>query len=135
MSAQRRSIHIEGFAHVNPIPAACQFGNLVVTGAISGMDPTTHVMPESLEEQVTNIFHHMREIVARTGGGPEHIVKVTVWHTGILNDPAQRAVLNRAWIAMFPDEGSRPARHAVTVHLDPGRHLLCDMMAVVGSVS
>jgi 2-iminobutanoate/2-iminopropanoate deaminase len=128
---ERRSIHIDGFAHVNPIPAGCLYGNFLITGAITGMDPVTHQMAETLEAQVANIFHHMREIVTRAGGSPKNIVKVTVWHSGILNDPAQRAVVNREWIKMFPDEDSRPARHAVKTELEPGRHLLCDLTAII----
>lgn len=116
---------------MNPIPAACQFGNFVITGAITGMDPVTHVMAETLEEQCRNVFAHMREIVERAGGGPQHIVKVTVWHNGILRDPERRAVLNREWIVMFPDERSRPARHAVESALEPGRLVICDMTAIV----
>ena len=128
---ERRSIHVAGFSHVNPIPAGCQFGNFLITGAISGMDPVTHKMAESLEDQVANIFHSMREIVRAAGGDTGNIVKVTVWHSGILSDPAQRAVLNREWVKMFPDENDRPARHAVISQLEPGRHLLCDMMAIL----
>jgi 2-iminobutanoate/2-iminopropanoate deaminase len=129
---ERRSIHVAGFSHVNPIPAGCQFGNFLITGAITGLDATTGKMGETLEDQCATIFGHMREIVAQAGGGPENIVKVTVWHTGILNDPASRAILNRQWLQMFPDEHSRPARHAVKTELEPGRHLVCDMMAILG---
>lgn len=128
---ERRSIHVGGFAHQNPIPAGCKFGNFVITGAITGLDPVTGKMAETLEEQCANIFAHMQEIVHAAGGGPEHIVKVTVWHNGILNDPAQRAVLNREWVKLFPDAESRPARHAVKSELEPGRHLVCDMIAIV----
>jgi enamine deaminase RidA (YjgF/YER057c/UK114 family) len=128
--AERRSVYIAGFSHVNPIPAGCRFGNFLVTGVIVGKDAVTHELPASLEEQCANVFAHMRAIVEAAGGGTRNIVKVTVWHNGILDDPAQRAVLNRAWIAMFPDENSRPARHAVRAQIDPGQHFVCDMMAI-----
>ena len=39
--AKRKSIEIEGFAHKNPIPAACRLGNMLMTGIITGTDPAT----------------------------------------------------------------------------------------------
>ena len=38
---KRQSIEIEGFAHKNPIPAACRIGNMLMTGIITGTDPAT----------------------------------------------------------------------------------------------
>lgn len=131
----RRSIHVAGFSHVNPIPAGCRFGNFLITGAITGLDTTTGKMGATLDEQCANIFGHMREIVTQAGGGPEHIVKVTVWHDGTLSETASRSVLNREWLKMFPDENSRPARHTIKTELEPGRYLVCDMMAILGENS
>jgi hypothetical protein len=40
---KRQSIYVDGFAHRNPVPAACRIGNLVYSGGIHGLDPATGV--------------------------------------------------------------------------------------------
>jgi enamine deaminase RidA (YjgF/YER057c/UK114 family) len=67
-------------------------------------------------------------IVEAGGGTVEDIAKVTVW----MRDPADRKVLNREWLKMFPDEASRPARH--TQGTEPGDEALirCEFVAVLG---
>ena len=49
-TARRKSIHIGGFKHANPIPNACRIGSLVMSGVILGRDADGK-MPESLEAQ------------------------------------------------------------------------------------
>ena len=46
--AKRQSIYIEGFAHKNPIPAACRLGNMLMTAIITGMDPATGKVASTL---------------------------------------------------------------------------------------
>jgi len=48
---KRKSIEIAGFAHTNPIPAACRVGNMLMTGIITGMDPATGKVAPTLEAQ------------------------------------------------------------------------------------
>ena len=48
---ERRSIDVEGYRHTNPIPAASRVGNLLMSGVITGRDPTSGTLPPSLEEQ------------------------------------------------------------------------------------
>lgn len=77
--AKRKSIYIEGFSHVNPIPIASRIGNLIVTGAINGVDPATGKVAPTLEQQCAHMFTHVRRIVEKTGGGStEDIIKMTV---------------------------------------------------------
>ena len=65
--SRRKSIHIGGFKHVNPIPNACRIGNLLMSGVINGVDPATHKVPATLEEQCAFMFRYMREIVEAGG--------------------------------------------------------------------
>ncbi len=52
---------------------------------------------------------------------------MTVW----LKDRSDREALNREWIAMFPDEANRPARHALADH-DGGASLIsCEFTAFI----
>jgi 2-iminobutanoate/2-iminopropanoate deaminase len=104
----RRSIEVGGFGHgANPIPAACRVGNVVMTGGISGSDPATGVIPEDPQLQVAHAFENLRRILAAAGAGPDDVVKVAVTVRAFDIRPS----INEQWLAMFPDERSRPARH------------------------
>jgi 2-iminobutanoate/2-iminopropanoate deaminase len=126
--AKRKSIHVAGFGHANPIPAACRIGNLLVSGGIHGVDPATGKVAPTLEAQCAHMFQHVRSIVEAAGGTTDDIIKLTVW----MNDRSQREALNREWLKMFPDEHTRPARHTMRAQLDGGMLIQCDMMAVIG---
>ncbi len=123
----RVSIELPGFGHVNPIPAASRKGPFVFSGAFSGRDPETQELPASLDEQMANVFRHVRALMAVAGGSVDDIVKMTFW----LLDPGDRAALNREWLAAFPDEGSRPARHTMHAELPTGVLVQADLIAVV----
>ena len=125
--ARRTSIHIGGFKHGNPIPNASRIGNLLMSGVILGRDPVTSEMPPRLEAQCANRFAHRKAIVEAGGGTTDDIIKMTVW----LKDRSQRAPVNAEWIKMFPDEHSRPARHALPMEMEGGALVQCDFTAVI----
>jgi 2-iminobutanoate/2-iminopropanoate deaminase len=125
-TARRKSIHIGGFKHVNPIPNASRIGNLVMSGVILGRDAEGK-MPESLEAQCANMFAHMKATVEAAGGTTDDIIKMTVW----LKDRSQRGPLNAEWLKMFPDEHSRPARHSQQSDMEGGSLVQCDFTAVI----
>lgn len=124
--SQRKSIHLRGFAHRNPIPAACRLGPLLMSGSIlprhaDGSSPAT------LAEQCALMFRYVQEIMEEAGGTTDHIVKVNV----AMKDASEREVLNKHWVAMFPDSATRPARHTETRDL-PGDILVqCDIVAMI----
>jgi 2-iminobutanoate/2-iminopropanoate deaminase len=126
--AARRSIHIPGFSHRNPIPAASLKGNVLVSGGVHGIDPSTGGLAETLDEQCRHMFAHVRAILAEAGGRPDDIVSMTFW----MSDRSQRPVLNKEWLDMFPDERSRPARHTMTAALEGAMLVQCAFMAVLG---
>lgn len=126
--ARRKSIHIPGFSHVNPIPAGSRVGNVVMSGVILGRDPATGKVPPDLQEQCQLMLGHARAIVEAAGGTVDDIIKITVW----LKNPEDREALNKEWVKMFPDPESRPARHALP-QLEEGDALVrCDVTAVIG---
>jgi 2-iminobutanoate/2-iminopropanoate deaminase len=128
--AKRISIHIEGFSHKNPIPSASKIGNLLVSGAIAGLDPATGKPAATLEAQCALVFRHIRSIMQAAGGSPDDIIKVAV----VMADRGQRDALNKEWLAMFPDAHSRPARHTSQSALEGGILIQCEIMAVLGAV-
>lgn len=123
----RTSIYLPGFGHQNPIPAASRIGPFLVSGVLTGRDPATANMPDTLDEQCANVFTHVRSLMEAAGGSTDEIVKMT-FHLASYRD---RTALNREWIAMFPDPGSRPARQAMAATLDAGALIQCDLMAVL----
>ena len=125
--SQRKSIHLRGFAHRNPIPAACRLGPLLMSGSIlprhaDGSSPAT------LDEQCALMFGYVREIMEQAGGTPDQIVKVNV----AMKDASEREVLNKHWVAMFPDAAARPARHTETKDLPRDILVQCDIVALMG---
>src|SRR5204863_7440333 len=107
---KRQSIDVAGAKHVNPIPSASRRGPFVVSGAMSGTDPETGKVPADLDEQCRLMFENVRRVMTAAGGSLDDIVKMTVWIT----DRSLREIMNRHWLAMFPDPQSRPARHTLT---------------------
>ena len=126
-SAQRRSINVESFGHVNPIPAASRIGSLLMSSVISGRDRVSGRMPPAIEDQCAHMFGVVREIVEAAGGTPADIIKMTVW----LRDPGNRDALNAEWVKLFPDPGSRPARHTLPLAGGGDSLVQCDITAVI----
>jgi 2-iminobutanoate/2-iminopropanoate deaminase len=124
----RRSVNLRGHGHANPIPAASRIGSLLMSSVISGRDLESGRIPSSVDEQCAHMFRTVRAVVEAEGGTPADIIKMTVW----LRDPGNRDALNAEWLSMFPDAGSRPARHALPL-MDSGENLIqCDFTAVLG---
>jgi enamine deaminase RidA (YjgF/YER057c/UK114 family) len=127
----RQSIILEDFNHgVQPIPAASRVGGLVMSSGIYGLDPSTGVLPDDVSEQTTLMFRHLDIIVAAAGASLEQIVRMTFY----VKDPAARGHINTHWLARFPDEASRPARHTLNYTGLPANMLVqCDFVAMVTS--
>lgn len=129
---KRRSIEVTGLQHENPIPVASQIGPWLVTSGIFGKDANTGTIPATIEEQCANLFVNIRLILAAAGGTPDDIIKLTVW----LRDKSHRAHINKEWLAMFPDEHSRPARHTFQNPDLPGAALVqAEVMAVINAAN
>jgi len=126
----RRAIHLPSFAHANPVPAASRVGPLLMSGALTGRDPVTGAMPESLRAQVANVFALVRDVMTAAGGTTDDIVKVTVH----LADYRDRVALNAAWTEMFPDAASMPARQVLAASLDGGALIHADLVAWLAPV-
>jgi enamine deaminase RidA (YjgF/YER057c/UK114 family) len=126
--AKRQSIDGARARHENPIPNASRIGNIVMSSVIGGSNPGTRDLPDALEQQVANVFAHIRHDVEAAGGSVDDILKITFW----VRDPAsQRAALNAEWVKMFPDASSRPARHTLTLPADSRAKVQADFIAVL----
>ena len=127
--SSRRSIHLGGFAHTNPVPAASRIGPFLFSGVLTGRDPVTKEMPEALDAQVANVFAHVRELLEAAGGLTDDIAKMTVWLGA--EDYRDRDALNAAWVEMFPDAASRPARQVMAATFDGLTRIQLDLIAVL----
>jgi 2-iminobutanoate/2-iminopropanoate deaminase len=125
----RRSVEVPGLHHGGlPIPQACVVGNLLASSGISPLDPATGTIPDSAEDQVELVFANVRRVLETAGGRPEDVVKCTVF----VRDKAIRPVIDKHWTEMFPDEGSRPARHTLRIDLAEPLLIQLEILAVLG---
>ena len=85
--AKRRSINGSRARHENPIPNASRVGNVVMSSVIGGTKPGTRELPASLEEQVANVFAHIRHDVEAAGGSVDEIIKINFWVKDPVSQP------------------------------------------------
>lgn len=121
-----RSINIDGVSHSAPIPMGARVGELVVSSAIPGTDPTTGRVPGDAGAQVAMAFANVRRFLSAADVGPQHVVRMTV----ILEDNELRSRVNEEWVAMFPAENDRPARHIEVCALPGELVIQLEVMAV-----
>ena len=109
---RRESINLPNMAHGAPIPMGCRVGNIVMSSGIGGTGADGK-MPTEPDVQARNMFDNIRQFVEQAGGTVEDIVHVRI----LMKDRGQREAINKPWLEMFPDEHSRPARHALETNL------------------
>jgi 2-iminobutanoate/2-iminopropanoate deaminase len=125
---RRTSIEVPGLEHVNPIPNASRVGPFLASGGIFGKDPGTGKVPDEVDAQCEQMFANVRRVLEAGGAAPEDVIKLNVW----LKDMADRPVVNKYWVQMFPDAHSRPARHTfATPDLRAPLLVECEIMAVI----
>jgi len=125
-----RSVHAEDVPHhVNPVPQAAVHRGVVASSAIMGMDAATRKFPATKEEQIALAFRNLRSVIAASGATPQDVVKLTLYFA----DKNDRPLVNPHWLALYPDENARPARHALPGgELPPGCVLQIEFLAVTG---
>lgn len=127
MAGRRESIDIPGTPHGAPIPNGCKIGNMVFSSGIMGRDTETKSIPEDPDEQAAAMFRNLRTFMEAAGGSPEDIAYMKVY----LADEKHRESVNKEWLKMFPDEHSRPARHALPAPIRGGYYFQIEVVAVL----
>jgi 2-iminobutanoate/2-iminopropanoate deaminase len=110
---RRQSFQIPGVHHAAPIPFGARVGNTIYSSAIQGINADTGDLSDDVDDQATQCFRNLRTFLDVAGATTDDIVRMTCF----LKDLGNREGLNREWLAMFPDENDRPARH--TSKYDP----------------
>ena len=127
-TGRRESINLPNMAHGAPIPMGCKVGNIVMSSGIGGTGADGK-MPSDPDEQARNMFENIRQFMQQAGGSVEDIVHVRI----LMKDRGQREAINKPWLEMFPDEHSRPARHALETNLGGQFIFQAEIVAVLNS--
>lgn len=124
----RQAAHPKGKSlHKQPIPTVTRVGNIIFSSALSGQDLMTGEMPKEAEKQIANAFANVKASVEEVGGAVGDIGKMTVF----LADRNMREIVNKYWLAMFPDEHDRPVRHTIGGPLAGDAIIQIEFIAVV----
>ena len=94
--------------HKNPIPHASVLNGLMISSAITGIDHKTGDFPQSNEEQIKLTFQNMKAILKAGEASINDIIKIDLY----FKDKKDRKLVNPYWVELFPDELTRPSRHA-----------------------
>ena len=93
-------------------------GPLFASSIIPPFFPNTRDVPETVEEQIENVFSRAGEILEAGGASWDRVVQMTF----CVADLAYRSALQKPWLERFVDPDTRPARH--TMLSDPGAPML-----------
>lgn len=108
--SDRRSISIDGLTHLTAIPVATRIGPLLVSSVIAPFDPGTRNVPDTPDAQLANIFRHIGLMLEAGGATWDDVAKLDFWAP----TAEMRTAIDGPYVARFPDEASRPARHTHT---------------------
>lgn len=103
---------------------AVRAGNTVYLSGQIGLDPETMQMAEGIDAQIRRVFLNLQAVAAAAGGGPDDIVKLTVYLTDLAHFPR----VNEIMAGFFKQP--YPARATVGVAALP-RNALVEIDAVL----
>ena len=112
-------------SHNNPIPAGVVIGNVILPSVISANGPDG--ISEDPEEQIHQAFENLKNVMEAAGGSTDNIGKIIVY----LRDFSHRAIVNKEWVAMFPNEDDRPARHVMKLDIQGKTMIQLDVIGVL----
>lgn len=124
----RWSVDAPGCEHATPIPTASRVGPLLASSVVAPYDVGTRSLPETVSEQVANLFERAGRVLDTGGAGWADVAKMTFY----VRDASSRDAIDEAWTTHFPDPDHRPARTTVTVAaMPPSMEVQCEFLAVV----
>jgi 2-iminobutanoate/2-iminopropanoate deaminase len=115
--SRRHVIELPDVKHKAPIPTAVVIDNVLASSAVFGADPANGELPEAAADEIANVFANIRKILKMAGATSDDVLRMDV----LLRDSDCRDIVNKQWLAMFPDENDRPARHITVVGNLPAR--------------
>lgn len=109
---RRRPIHVDGVAHVNPIPMAVRIGRYLFSSRMLPYDPMTEAPATSVEAQADFIFAHASTVIERAGMSWNNVVQGRAFYA----TERGRTLLEDRWTARVGDGLDAPPLHGVEYH-------------------
>jgi 2-iminobutanoate/2-iminopropanoate deaminase len=102
-------------------------GNVLFSSGLEGVDQETGKMGKDVNEQAELAFKNVKTLLEMAGGSTADIVHIHV----LMGNPSDREAVNKPWVAMFPEEDTRPARRVVKYDPPPGLFLQLEIIAFI----
>jgi 2-iminobutanoate/2-iminopropanoate deaminase len=115
---KRRNFEIEGHSHHDPIPMASATGGLLQSSGISGIDPRTNEVPDSVADQCRLGMVNIRNLLEAAGGTLDDVVSITI----LVRDLSLQPIVLQHLRSLFPDSGSAPAYKFVNYQMPGNTH-------------
>jgi 2-iminobutanoate/2-iminopropanoate deaminase len=131
-SMRREVVHIPGGReHKNPVPALIRMGNMAFSASISGEKPVTDEVSPDPAEQIALAFFKLRQAIESAGGTTGNIARINFYIPESGSRKELTEIINKEWLAMFPDPEDRPVRKVFPMDVPKGLHIQLDFIAVL----
>jgi len=131
-SLRREVVHIPGGReHKNPVPALIRMGNMVFSASISGEKPVTDEVSPDPAEQISFAFFKLRQAIEAAGGTTGSIARINFYIPESGSRKELTEIINKEWLAMFPDAEDRPVRKVYPMDVPRGLFIQLDFIAVL----
>jgi enamine deaminase RidA (YjgF/YER057c/UK114 family) len=118
---------IFGNLDIDPIPLGIRVGDLVHASRLTGIDLETGELADGIEAQLERVFGAIRHVVETAGGTVDNVAQVSFF----LEHFDDRPLINRPWVAMFPNDQDRPTYKFMAANLPDGCLVQAEMWAVI----
>jgi 2-iminobutanoate/2-iminopropanoate deaminase len=108
---------------LGPYSQAIVANGFVFCSGTAGIDPTTGVAPDGIEEQTELALRNLAAVLAAAGASMEHLVKTTIFYANV----DDFATINEVYARHMPDPP--PARSA-PANVKLPRNLLISIEAI-----
>lgn len=115
-------------ATYGPTVNYCQRNDLFALTGILGIDPATHELGATAEEQFALAFANVARIAEDAGFSADDIGRITVFTP----DASYRPLINEPWLGLFPGD-NRPARKTTHVPLAAGAYVELEVVGALGT--
>lgn len=108
----------------------CVREDLFALTGVLGIDPKTHTLAQTAEEQFACAFKNVAKIADEVGFNLDEIGRVTVFTP----DASYRPLINDPWLKLFPGD-NRPARKTTHVPLAADAHIELEIVGALGNAA
>jgi enamine deaminase RidA (YjgF/YER057c/UK114 family) len=111
---------------------AVRIDDLIQGTRITGADPETGALPDTLEAQSANALQNLKRAVEAAGGTLDNVAQVSFFFKNF-SGAVMRDVINPLWVEMFTDENARPTYKFMPAPELPGdQQVYVEFWAVAG---